>query len=79
MHAATENNLHSHQFPSPLSHNKEVSAFGGKNGGDHLDNWMVVCTIKGKYWMRDEQIRLKHIELGKYAETLQCTPIFVRL
>ncbi|EDV20345.1 uncharacterized protein TRIADDRAFT_32080 [Trichoplax adhaerens] len=66
MHAATESHLHSHHFPSPLSHNKEVSCFGGKDKGDHLDNWMVVCNTNRKYWMRDEQIRLKHVELASY-------------
>lgn len=79
MHSATGSNLHSHQFPSPLSHNKEVSAFGSENGGDHLDNWMVVCTTKSKYWMRDDQIRLKHVELGKYVQSLSAYSISLRL
>lgn len=33
-HLATGKNLHSHHFPSPLSNNQEVSAFGENGEGD---------------------------------------------
>lgn len=57
-HLATKKNLHSHHFPSPLSSNQEVSAFGDSGEGDTGDNWVVVCS--SDYWERGGTIRLKH-------------------
>ena len=58
-HLQTKKFLHSHSFSSPLSHNQEVSAFGGgDHDGDEGDNWTVDCS--SDYWNRDEAIRLKH-------------------
>ena len=43
-HVATNRNLHSHHFQSPLSHNLEVSAFGEEGEGD--DGQYCVMTKK---------------------------------
>ncbi|XP_076362127.1 stromal cell-derived factor 2-like isoform X1 [Tachypleus tridentatus] len=59
-HIATGKNLHSHHFPSPLSNNLEVSAFGDDGNGDTGDYWMVACS--SDYWERDGKIRLKHVD-----------------
>ena len=56
-------NLHSHHFKSPLSHNIEVSAFGEAGSGDEGDHWALQCS--GKYWRRNDNVRLKHIVTEK--------------
>ena len=61
-HLQTRKYLHSHYFQSPLSHNQEVSAFGGEDGGDSGDNWRVVCDYE--YWNRDSSVRLQHVDTG---------------
>ncbi|XP_025033461.1 stromal cell-derived factor 2-like protein 1, partial [Python bivittatus] len=58
-HVNTGKNLHTHHFPSPLSNNQEVSAFGDDGEGDDLDVWTVQCS--GTYWERDDTVRFKHI------------------
>ena len=42
-HMLTGRNLHSHEIPSPLSGNNEVSAFGDEGQGDTGDNWTIEC------------------------------------
>lgn len=43
-HLATNKNLHSHQFSSPLSGNQEISCYGDNGEGDTGDHWQVVCS-----------------------------------
>ncbi|XP_031804985.1 stromal cell-derived factor 2-like protein 1, partial [Sarcophilus harrisii] len=57
-HVNTGKNLHTHHFPSPLSNNQEVSAFGDGGEGDQLDVWLVQCS--GAYWHREEAVRFQH-------------------
>ncbi|XP_068956885.1 stromal cell-derived factor 2-like protein 1 [Petaurus breviceps papuanus] len=57
-HVNTGKNLHTHHFPSPLSNNQEVSAFGDGGEGDQLDVWLVQCG--GTYWHREEAVRFQH-------------------
>ncbi|XP_044540975.1 stromal cell-derived factor 2-like protein 1, partial [Gracilinanus agilis] len=57
-HVNTGKNLHTHHFPSPLSNNQEVSAFGDGGEGDQLDVWLVQCS--GAYWDREEAVRFQH-------------------
>lgn len=64
LHIATRRNLHSHLFPSPLSNNQEVSAFGENGEGDDGDNWVVECD--DEYWSREEAVRFKHELTRKY-------------
>uniref|UniRef100_A0A1B6C569 MIR domain-containing protein n=1 Tax=Clastoptera arizonana TaxID=38151 RepID=A0A1B6C569_9HEMI len=64
MHLATNKNLHSHYFSSPLSTNQEVSAYGNNGEGDSGDHWTVVCD--GESWERDEAIMLKHVDTDMY-------------
>ena len=59
-HIATEKNLHSHLFKSPLSGNQEISAFGENGQGDTGDNWTLVCSEH--FWRRDSLVRFKHID-----------------
>ena len=33
------------------------------------DDWRVVCTGKSKDWMREESVRLVHVETKKYLST----------
>ncbi|CAB3369674.1 Hypothetical predicted protein [Cloeon dipterum] len=64
-HLATKKNLHSHHFPSPLSGNQEISAYGDNAGeGDTGDHWTVVC--KGDSWLRDDSVLLKHIDTDMF-------------
>lgn len=66
-HMNTRRWLHSHKFPSPLSGNQEVSAFGDDQVSDHLDVWEVSFT--GGQWMRDQKVKLKHVETGAYLSS----------
>lgn len=63
-HVATRRWLHSHHFPSPLSQNLEVSAFGNDKESDHLDNWEV--QFSGSHWLQDQKVKLKHGETGGF-------------
>ncbi|KAE8634720.1 hypothetical protein XENTR_v10002412 [Xenopus tropicalis] len=63
-HVNTGKNLHTHHFPSPLSNNQEVSAFGDNGEGDDLDAWMVQCS--DTLWEREESVRFKHIGTNVY-------------
>ena len=63
-HIQTMANLHSHHVGSPLSGEQEVSCYGEGGEGDHLDDWVVVCS--GAYWRREQHVRFKHIETGAY-------------
>lgn len=58
-HVLTGKNLHTHHFPSPLSNNQEVSAFGEDGEGDDLDLWMVRCS--GQHWEREATVRFQHV------------------
>ena len=66
MHLSTKKFLHTHNVASILSSDgKEVSAFGdGKTDGDNGDNWTVVCD--GEFWIKGEDIKLKHVLTGSY-------------
>ncbi|KAF3813737.1 stromal cell-derived factor 2-like protein 1 [Mirounga leonina] len=58
-HVLTGKNLHTHHFPSPLSNNQEVSAFGEDGEGDDLDLWTVRCS--GQHWEREATVRFQHV------------------
>jgi dolichyl-phosphate-mannose--protein O-mannosyl transferase len=64
-HVTTRRNLHSHTYPSPLSNNQEVSAYGEDGVGDEGDRWKVICTTKNDYWLRKDPIRFQHVVTGK--------------
>lgn len=64
LHVSTRRNLHSHHFQSPLSRNLEVSAFGEEGEGDEGDHWVITCS--GKYWSRNEKIRIKNVVTEHY-------------
>lgn len=63
-HLSTGKNLHSHLFPSPLSGNQEVSAFGSEGEGDTGDNWVINCSED--FWERSIPVRLKHVDTEKW-------------
>merc|ERR1719350_856596 len=64
-HLTTHRNLHSHHFSSPLTNSQEVSAFGDGGSGDSGDVWSVMC--EGDYWVRDDNMMLKHVDTGAYS------------
>lgn len=69
-HSESKLNLHSHLFPSPMSRQQEISAFGEPRtgDGDTGDNWVIDCTAgsnDGK-WRRDEKVALKHADTHNY-------------
>jgi dolichyl-phosphate-mannose--protein O-mannosyl transferase len=69
-HLQTSRNLHSHFFSSPLSNQQEVSCFGENGDGDTGDDWEVVCVSAGeKFWRREQEIRLKHKDTGRFLQT----------
>ena len=57
-------NLHSHDFRSPLSSQQEISVYGTSGNGDDGDNWYLICD--NKYWQKDMTIKLKHVHTAKY-------------
>ncbi|CAD6991284.1 unnamed protein product [Ceratitis capitata] len=59
-----QKNLHSHHFPSPLSGEQEVSAYGDEGAGDTGDHWELVCS--NDEWVRDAHVRLRHLDTGSY-------------
>lgn len=59
-HLATQKNLHSHHFSSPLSDMQEISAFGEEGEGDSGDDWMVICD--GEAWDRNQDVMLRHVD-----------------
>lgn len=52
--------LHSHNVPSPLSSQQEVTIFGDENHkGNTGDDWKVECVKPSSdYWRRGENVRL---------------------
>ncbi|XP_017779409.1 PREDICTED: stromal cell-derived factor 2 [Nicrophorus vespilloides] len=66
-HMATNKNLHSHHFASPLSGNQEISCYGDNGEGDTGDHWTVICS--GDYWIRDDSVMLKHVDTEQYLAT----------
>ncbi|ETN65276.1 mannosyltransferase [Anopheles darlingi] len=64
-HLATNKNLHSHHFQSPLSGNQEISAYGDDQGeGDSGDHWTLICS--GDSWLRTNPVRLQHKDTDMY-------------
>lgn len=61
-HRVTGANLHSHlNYPSPLTHQQELMAFGHHNVGDANDNWRVEVK-DGDLWYTNKHIRLIHVQ-----------------
>jgi len=67
-HLDSMRNLHSHNVPSPLSRQQEVSAFGEGDGhGDNGDDWKVVCSSASQtYWQRSSVVSFQHVDSGKF-------------
>ena len=70
-HSSTNRNLHSHDVPSVLSRQLEVTAYGkGDRKGDTGDNWIVTCNKPSqKFWQRNLPVRLQHVDTGAYLGT----------
>jgi len=66
-HYATRLNLHSHNHPSPLSRQQEVSCFGEGGNGDESDNWIV--EISDPTWLRSQKVSFKHEITGMYLHS----------
>ncbi|KCV70196.1 hypothetical protein H696_03654 [Fonticula alba] len=67
-HALTSTRLHSHLHRSPISSTQEVSAFAHPSlpEGDSGDVWVVECSVKHKFWPRDQIVRLMHHDTGSF-------------
>lgn len=63
-HLATNKNLHSHHFSSPLSGNQEISCYGEEGVGDSGDHWKVICS--GDFWLRSNAVKFFHIDTDAY-------------
>eukprot|EP00922_Rhytidocystis_sp_ex-Travisia-forbesii_P014574 GHVS01021786.1.p1 GENE.GHVS01021786.1~~GHVS01021786.1.p1 ORF type:complete len:236 (+),score=41.00 GHVS01021786.1:80-787(+) len=64
-HADSNKNLHSHEIPSPISGQNEVSAFGTNGDGNEGDNFVVECVRDGKInnsspWTTKDYVALRH-------------------
>lgn len=68
-HMRTRKWLHSHLHPSPISGNLEVSAFGGDDQSDTGDYWRLEIEGKGKVWMQDQKVRLRHVDTNGYLHS----------
>ena len=70
-HSSTNRNLHSHDVPSVLSRQQEITAYGkGDRKGDTGDNWTVMCNKPSQqYWQRNMPVRLQHVDTGAYLGT----------
>jgi len=79
-HARSRRWLHSHDFPSPLSRNLEVSAFGGESQSDAMDEWVLevepATNAKSSksgsnsvFWKRDGRVSLRHAGTGGYLSS----------
>lgn len=75
-HARSRRWLHSHHFPSPISRQLEVSAFGGESQSDKMDEWVLevdpssnVKSGSSVFWKRDGKISLQHVGTGGYLSS----------
>lgn len=68
-HSQTKKWLHSHLHASPITNNLEVSAFGSETNSDTGDHWRLIIEGKGKTWLRDQKVRLVHVDTGGYLTT----------
>lgn len=73
-HLNTGKNLHSHLHKSPLTRDKEVSAYAvGErdvwNDGDSGDNWEIICEDDGDFWKRFQSVSLRHVDAMNYLDS----------
>lgn len=61
-HVNTRKHLHSHQFPSPLSGNQEISCFGSMAESDGGDVWELLCNKADADWTANMDIALLHVD-----------------
>jgi dolichyl-phosphate-mannose--protein O-mannosyl transferase len=63
-HLATRRNLHSHAgFPSPVTKQQEVTAYGQEGTGDANDDWRLELEGGGT-WQVGRWLRLIHVATG---------------
>jgi|GEM_PF-2593548 TolB-like protein len=63
-HLITKRNLHTHQgFPSPVTNQQEVTAFGELGVGDNQDDWRIEVEGGGP-WEQDTRFQLVHVVTG---------------
>jgi len=67
-HLKTKKNLHTHAFPSPLTKQQEVSAYGNAGEGDSMDDW-VLETEGQPNWQRGARVRMRHKGTGAYLHS----------
>ena len=59
-HVNTRRWLHSHSHASPISHNQEVSCYGGDDESNSDDNWRLETQGGEALWRRDKKVRIVH-------------------
>lgn len=69
----THNWLHSRSHASPLSRNLEVSCREGHDAGDTGDLWRLEVVDKSEIWMKDQKVRLKHVDTGSFLYSHEMT------
>ena len=60
-HVNTRRWLHSRNHASPISHNQEVSCFGGEDESNVDDDWRVETQGGDATWSRNKKVRLVHV------------------
>lgn len=68
-HSSTQKWLHSHLFPSPLTNNQEVSAFGSSDSSDTGDIWILEWDKSVPTWQQDQPVKLKHADTSTYLSS----------
>ncbi|KAI9007898.1 MIR motif-containing protein [Phycomyces nitens] len=68
-HVPTRANLHSHEIPSPVTEQQEVSCFGNDGESDNNDLWRVKKFYEDgedydDFWRVDQPFVLQHVETG---------------
>ena len=59
-HVNTRRWLHSHSHASPISHNQEVSCYGGDDESNSDDNWRLETQGGEALRRRDKKVRIVH-------------------
>eukprot|EP00891_Asterochloris_glomerata_P002996 jgi/Astpho2/2996/e_gw1.00051.185.1_t len=68
-HMATNKWLHSHDFPSPLTNKREVSAYGSEEQSDTGDVWEVELSKGDPVWLVDSRVKFKHLDTKSWLSS----------
>lgn len=62
--------MHSHEIPSPITEQQEVSCFGDDENSDENDVWVVLQYDEDdeqydNFWRVDQPVIIRHVQTGK--------------